>query len=53
METRIKGMRWAFFLATVVILIYAYTMYAMKQETILEEIDQELARERGEIILNK
>jgi heme exporter protein D len=40
-------MKMAFSLLALVILIYAYTMYAMRQETILEEIDQEIARERG------
>ena len=32
-----------------VIGIYFYTMYAVKQETFLEEIDQEVAEERGEV----
>lgn len=32
-----------------VISIYCYTINAVKQETFLEEIDQEVAEEKGEI----
>lgn len=33
-----------------VIGIYYYTIHAVKQETFLEEIDQEVAEEKGEIL---
>ncbi|KAE9552498.1 hypothetical protein FO519_004278 [Halicephalobus sp. NKZ332] len=36
-------------LIVVVVGIYFYTMFAVKQETFLEEIDQEIAEERGEV----
>ncbi|KAI6179391.1 CAAX prenyl protease 1-like protein [Aphelenchoides besseyi] len=36
-------------LLTLVISIYYYTVYAVKQETFLEEIDEEVAQEKGEI----
>lgn len=32
-----------------VLCIYYYTIYAVKQETFLEEIDEEVAAEKGEI----
>ncbi|KAI6216680.1 Cytochrome c oxidase assembly factor 3 [Aphelenchoides besseyi] len=36
-------------LVTLVISIYYYTVHAVKQETFLEEIDEEVAQEKGEI----
>ncbi|KAI6182212.1 CAAX prenyl protease 1-like protein [Aphelenchoides bicaudatus] len=36
-------------LACAVVGIYYYTIYAVKQETFLEEIDEEMAQERGEV----
>jgi len=47
-DINIGGMKIAFSLTALAIFIYFYTMYAMRQETILEEIDAEVAREQGE-----
>ncbi|KAH7728344.1 Protein F35D11.5 [Aphelenchoides avenae] len=44
-----KNMRALAALAVLAISIYVYTIVAVKQETFLEEIDQEVAEERGEL----
>lgn len=45
----LQSMRTFAFLGVLAISIYVYTIKAVKQETFLEEIDQEVAEERGEV----
>nr|CAD2166075.1 unnamed protein product [Meloidogyne enterolobii] len=47
-----RGMKVCTFWVLVVFAIYFYGCYALGQETFLEEIDEEIAIERGELMVD-